>query len=103
MATISANNVPDVAPGPYQVCSVFAGYATPCSTYTVVAGGDAPVDVEGVAVERGTPSGGGSGPGALARTGLGIGLLVAVAVALLVLGRSLQSTSRDRGRRRAAR
>lgn len=89
--------VPDDArPGQRNVCSVLAGYNTPCAKFQVQNGngqGQGDTEVQGATVTRESGGQRGSG-GSLARTGLALGAFVAAAAALLVVGRALLSRSR---------
>ncbi len=77
--------IPDgAAVGSHTVCSVLAGFNTPCTTYRVTAD---------PAASR--ADGGG---GSLARTGVYSALFVVVALTLLVAGRGLLDASRRRRR-----
>lgn len=91
--------VPQVPTGRYDVCAVFPGEATPCTTFEVVpgeaSGGDASTAVLSGEVARGGAASvasterARSGPGTLARTGIAIGTALALALALIAGGRLL--------------
>lgn len=104
--------VPQVPPGEHDVCAVFPGEATACTTFQVTSGGAGggrnATAVLGAEVERGAPAAdvsserARSGPGSLARTGAAIGSAVALGLALVAGGRLLARRA-DRDRRQADR
>lgn len=84
--------VPDVAPGPYDVCVSADGAGTACDTFRVTPG----TSVGGASFTRPAGNGtGGTSVSGLARTGLALLPFLVLAVILVVLGRYLVSKSRE--------
>ena len=88
--------VPEVSPGPYDVCATSPGRPAACAEFTVTG-------VLGAGQEAGGEDGRGSGAGALARTGAAIGVLALLGLLLVLGGRTLRQAGRDRGPNQVAR
>jgi hypothetical protein len=92
--------VPELPPRAYEVCTVFAGYPTPCDNFTITRS-QSETQVLSGGTERNPGAGGGSGGGAgssgggsLARTGTSILAFLLAAAVLMTSGRLLVERSK---------